>query len=127
MRIFKKLGIWMDHSNAHLIEPSPETAPANLITTASVADQEEDGGYRGEKTLHHKEENELSVYYKSISEAILHYDQVILFGPTDAKIELYNLLKADHHFDKIKITTQQADKMTGPQQHAFVKDYFSNS
>ena len=35
-----------------------------------------------------------------------------------------NILKADHHFDKINIETRQVDKMTENQQHAFVKEYF---
>ncbi len=35
-----------------------------------------------------------------------------------------NVLKADHHFDKINIETRQTDKMTENQQHAFVKEYF---
>ena len=48
----------------------------------------------------------------------------MLFGPTDAKTELFNLLKADHHFDKINIETKHADKMTENQQHAFVREYF---
>ena len=48
----------------------------------------------------------------------------MLFGPTNAKTELLNLLKADHHFDKINIETKQADKMTENQQHAFVREYF---
>jgi hypothetical protein len=55
------------------------------------------------------------------------YDEVILFGPTDAKSELYNLLKNDHHFDKIRIEVKPADKMTENQQQAFVKKYFSIS
>ena len=56
---------------------------------------------------------------------VKNYDEVILFGPTDAKVELFNILKADQHFDKIKIDIKQADKMTENQQHAFVKDHFS--
>jgi hypothetical protein len=49
----------------------------------------------------------------------------LLFGPTDAKVELLNILKADLSFSKIKIETMQSDKMTENQEHAFVKDYFS--
>jgi hypothetical protein len=49
---------------------------------------------------------------------------VILFGPTDAKIELFNLIKNNRQFEHIKIATLPADKMTENQQHAFVKDYF---
>ena len=57
-------------------------------------------------------------------DAIKNYDEVLIFGPTHAKEELVNLLKADRHFENIKIDVKHADKMTENQQHAFVKDYF---
>ena len=75
--------------------------------------------------MHNKEQHQQSDYYKQLGEIIKNYTEVILFGPTDAKVELFNILKADHHFAKIKIEFQQADKMTENQQHAFVKEYFS--
>ena len=74
--------------------------------------------------MHNKEQHEQLAYYKAIAAVIKNYEEVLLFGPTDAKTELFNLLKADHHFDKINIETKHADKMTENQQHAFVKEYF---
>ena len=61
---------------------------------------------------------------KVLEEIILSYTNVILFGPTDAKTELYNLIKNNRQFENIKIATLPADKMTENQQHAFVKEYF---
>jgi hypothetical protein len=52
------------------------------------------------------------------------YEEVILFGPTNAKVELMNILKEDQHFNKIKIDVKSTDRMTDNQQVAFVKDYF---
>ena len=46
------------------------------------------------------------------------------FGPTNAKTELLNMLRTDHHFDKIDIEVKNTDKMTENQEHAFVKEYF---
>jgi len=40
------------------------------------------------------------------------YEEVLLFGPTNAKNELFNLLKDDRHFEKIKIEVKSGDKMT---------------
>lgn len=53
------------------------------------------------------------------------FSKNILFGRTDAKTEFFNSLRTDHRFAKIKIETQQADKMTENQQHGYVRDYFS--
>ena len=77
------------------------------------------------RCVHNKEQHQQSEFYKKLGEAIINYNEVILFGPTDAKAELHNILKADHRFAKIKIETKQADRMTENQQHAFVREYFS--
>ncbi len=53
------------------------------------------------------------------------YDEVLLFGPTDAKTELFNILKENRQFEKIKIEVKPADNMTENQEEAFVKEYFN--
>ena len=63
-------------------------------------------------------------YYKKITEALKHSNEIVLFGPTKAKNELMNLLTADHHFANKKIEVKQTDKMTENQQKAFVKEHF---
>jgi hypothetical protein len=75
--------------------------------------------------MHSKEQHQLADYYKAIGEVIRNYDSVVLFGPTDAKTELFNLLRADQRFAKITMDVKQTDKMTEEQQHTFVKEYFS--
>jgi hypothetical protein len=79
---------------------------------------------KGEKAMHHKEQHEELAYYQEIGTAIKDCTEVLLCGPTEAKTELLDILRADHHFDKIKIEVVPADKMTENQQHAFVKEYF---
>lgn len=122
----KCLGIWMDHANAHLIDCTDPVKTAT-IETASVDQAGEDGQEKGEKQTHNKEQNHLMAYYKKLGQTIKNYDQVILFGPTTAKVELLHSLQADQHFANIKIEVKQADKMTEHQQHAFVRDHFSNN
>ena len=75
--------------------------------------------------MHNKEQREQHDYYKKLGEVIKNYNDVILFGPTSAKTELYNILKEDHRFENIKIETQKTDNMTENQQHAFVREHFS--
>jgi hypothetical protein len=65
-------------------------------------------------------------YYLQLGDVIRSYETVLLFGPTEAKTELFNLLRADHRFEGVNIKVKAADKMTENQQHAFVKAYFSN-
>ena len=115
----------MDHSTAHFIEFTADSQEPETIDSAFTQQEKKDSLGRSENVMHNKEQQQQADYYKKLGEAILNYDEVLLFGPTNAKAELLNVLKEDHHFDKIKIEVKQADKMTDNQQHAFVRDHFS--
>lgn len=123
----KNLGIWMDHASANLMEFSNEPIETKTVDSAFTHDEKADSLGNSEHVMHNKEQHQQSAFYKKIGESIINYDEVILFGPTDAKQELYNLLKADHHFDNIKIEVKSSDKMTENQQHAFVRDHFKQN
>lgn len=125
MKTEKKLGIWMDHSIAHVMEFTPNLIENKLVVSKSIHDSKEQSLSKGESNMHIKEQHQQADYYKKLGEVIKNYDNVILFGPTDAKVELLNVLRADNLFAKIKIETKQTDKMTENQNHAFVKEYFS--
>ena len=122
----KKIGIWMDHANAHLMEYA-DPIVAKIITSESTYEEKKFTLQKGESFMQRKNQQQETAYYNSIAESIKEYDEVLLFGPTDAKTELLNILKADLSFSKIKIETKQTDKMTENQEQAFVRDYFSKS
>lgn len=126
MTTTKKLGIWMDHASAHIMEHDNDKI-TDIILSKSTHEEKEKTLQKGESMMHNIEQQQDAVYYKTLGESIKNYDDVLLFGPTNAKVELLNILKADMHFDKIKIETMEADKMTENQEHAFVRDYFSKS
>jgi uncharacterized ferredoxin-like protein len=127
MTTIKKLGIWMDHSSAHLMEFENAATGSKTIESTFTHQVEQDSLEHGEKAMHHKEQQQQSAFYKQLGETIKKYEEVLLFGPTEAKTELLNVLKKDHHFDNIKIEIKQADKMSENQQHAFVREYFSTN
>ena len=121
----KRVGIWMDHSSAHIMEHSSVPVASIVITAKSHRNGHVNSEDTSENKKHNIEQHQQSDYYKELGETIKKFDEVLLFGPTEAKIELYNLLKADRHFEKIKIETKQSDKMTENQLHAFVSEYFA--
>ena len=127
MTTTKSLGIWMDHSSAHLMEFTTDPIQTDIIDSAFTHAEKEQSLGKSENVMHNKEQHQQSEYYKKLGEKIRNYEDVILFGPTDAKVELHNILKADHRFANIKIVVKQADKMTENQQHAFVRDYFQGT
>jgi ADP-heptose:LPS heptosyltransferase len=125
MKTVQNLGIWMDHQTAHLMEFTTDPIQTTTIESNFTHEEKEQTLARSENLMHNKEHHEQADYYKELSELIRNYDEVILFGPTDAKVELLNILRKDHRFAAIKIDIEQTDKMTANQQHAFVKAYFS--
>jgi hypothetical protein len=125
MALTRKLGIWMDHSSARLIEFSMDSAESKTLTSTFTHEEKEKTLGKNEYLMHNKEQHQQAGYYKNLAESVKGYDEVVLFGPTDAKVEFFNLLKKDHHFDKMIIEVQDAGKMTENQQQAFVRDYFS--
>ena len=124
MKTTKKIGVWMDHSDAYVMVFNPGVIKTDMVFSKKVHSGNDHTLSESESLMHNKEQHQQAEFYKKISETIKNYDEVLLFGPTDAKVELHNILKDDHHFAKIKVETKQTDKMTENQQHAFVKDYF---
>jgi hypothetical protein len=115
----------MDHANAHLMEFTTDPIETKTIASKFTHEAKENTLSKSERLMHNKEQHEQSEYYKVLGNAIRNYDEVVLFGPTEAKVELYNVLKADHRFAKTKIEVIPTDKMSENQQHAFVREHFS--
>ncbi len=124
METVNKITVYMDHFFANVIVYSKE---AKLLTTIkSDFNQYEKGKViqKGESHLHNKEQSLQSKFYKEISEAIVDYNQVLLFGSTNAKTELLNVLSNDNRFTSVTVTTKNTDKLTPKEQIAFVNNCF---
>ncbi|MFD2935166.1 hypothetical protein [Spirosoma flavum] len=125
MKTERRIGIWLDHSTANLMEFTRDPIETKTIESAFTHEEKEASLRKSESLMQHKEQHQESAYYKKLGALIRGYDEVVLFGPTETKTELFNTLKDDHNFAAVKIDLQQTDKLTENQQHAFVKDYFS--
>lgn len=124
MKSDKTLGIWMDHSQANLIDLHVDILDY-VIRSEFTFETKEKALTRGEKHMHSKEQHMHDAYYKDLGEVMKGYDHILLFGPTDAKTELYNYLKKEQHFKDIQIDVEPADKMTDHEKVAFVKNHFA--
>jgi len=124
MKKNKCLAIWMDHSNAYLMELNNDTIVTSTVVSESLNHKEEYSVDIHEKLIHNKEQHQQLKYFKKLSESIRNYQDVLLFGPTDAKKELLNIIKSDHLFEKTKIEIRNSDKMTESQMQIYVREYF---
>ena len=124
MKNIKKVGIWMDHSIAYVMELKDDVIVENIVALETFQPDNEAEWGKNERLVQKKDQQLHTNYYKKLSEIIKSYQEVVLFGPTEAKNELLNLLKADHLFDNIKFNAILSDKMSAKQMHDFVKEYF---
>ena len=121
MKTIKKLGIWMCHSSFHLVEFAHELPdellkkeielPENISTNDATMLNE---------AFHLQTES-----FKKLAVAVEKYNEVVLFGPVDAKIEFFNFLNSDERFKHIKIEIKQTQDMGIDQQQSYVENYFS--
>ena len=125
MKSVKQLGIWMDHSTANIMELSNGMVISKTLESTAAFPEQVENLRMDESLMHNKEQNQTSDFFKKLSHIIIDYDEVLLFGPTNAKTELFNMLKDNRQFEKIKIHVQSADNLTDNQQEAFVKDFFN--
>jgi stalled ribosome rescue protein Dom34 len=126
MKDTKRMGIWMDHSNAILMDLTKDTIAEKNVISDFMHQERAENMHKSEKLINNKERQQQSEYYKILGNSIKKYKDVVLFGPTDAKDELLELLKSDVKFKNIKIESKHADNMTENQMHDFVKAYFGS-
>jgi len=119
-----KMGIWMDHTIAYLFDMS-DSNPESITIKADIKHHEvKDNVGLDETQAQNKEQDQLSDFYKRLSEIIQKYDEVLLFGPTDAKTELFNHIDPSHTSVKTRIVVKQSSRMTENQMRAFVREHF---
>lgn len=124
MQSSTQLAIFMDNAAAHIMELNQGKITNKTIDSKFTHQMREEALSKSENVMHEKEQQHQAAYYDALANVIKDYSNVLIFGPTNAKLELHNILKEDKHFDAIKIEIKSSDKMNEAQQEAFVKDHF---
>jgi stalled ribosome rescue protein Dom34 len=118
----RRLGVWVDYADAHLMEFKTEIIELNIIeSTFTQQEKIEDENEHKRKA---KEKRKHTKFYKDLSETIKYYDEVVIFGSPESKKELVNILRSDDKFFNIKIEVKDTDNLNENQQNNFVKEYF---
>lgn len=125
METLKKTGVWLDSVSAHIVDFKADGVETKIIESAFTSNEKHSSLEKNENLMHNKERHMASEYYKSIIENIRDSNELVLFGPSQAKSELHNLMKDDHRFANIKIESQTADKMNDREIRSFVQDHFA--
>jgi hypothetical protein len=133
----RKIGIWLDHAQAHFIDFSKgpviiETAYSNRQSQGQLRGETNGGEQTGhvrasmnENHINNRDKGILQDYYKMLSDRLKNYDDIFLFGSSTAKDELFNKLKIDKQFAEKNIQVKQSGFLTENQMIAEVRKYFN--
>ena len=124
MKSRKRLGIWMDNAHAHLKEYHREVVEIANVDSDEIEKPAKSHLVKGVSSLHNMEQPLQTEFYKSIAREILEFNDVLLFGPAEAKTELFNLLKDDQLYANIKFNIQNSGPLSDKQERAVIKTYF---
>lgn len=124
MKTTKRLGLYLDHTSAKLIEFDRDVKDTKTVFYNYTNQDRDETLQRSEKEIENRKQNSEKIYFKELSGHILKFDEVVLFGPTEAKAELFNFLRKNNKFDEIKIEILPTKKLTTSQQQAFIREYF---
>ncbi len=124
METIKKIAVYMDHFTANIIEYKNTAEAVKTIKSEFNHFEKEKIMQKGESHLHNKEQDLQHQFYLKLRDELLGYNSVLLFGSTNAKTELLNILQADTKFSAVEFSLKNTDKLSDNQQIAFVNDCF---
>jgi stalled ribosome rescue protein Dom34 len=113
--------VWIDHREAHVIQFNPDDAEASVIHPTSKHEH-----------LHHKQGvvgsgnlPENHAYYQSVADAIKDAGEILIVGPSSAKLELFKHLQK--HAPAIAarvVSVETVDHPTDGQLLKFARHHF---
>lgn len=141
MKTTKQLAVFIDHTQARFI--GMDNSKASFLQTLE-SDRESHPRYRGESSnqarfgtnpyqgsnneysKHMQEQESRKMYFHHIKDNLQQFDDILLFGPGQAKKELHNYLNDQSAFREKTIHVQNSDYITDNQLLETVNKYFNN-
>lgn len=124
MKTNKRVGIWMDYSSAYVMEMTGDEIVTTEVASEFTWEEKQHSYFKNEGLMHKKERQLVMDYFKKIGEKIADSESVLLFGPGEAKNELFNLLTANPLYKHVNIRVKTTDRLTENQRKSFFKNEF---
>jgi hypothetical protein len=130
----KETGLWLDHRDAIIVILTDGGEEIKHITSGSGKHMRYSGSSHSktpdglkevasEDQRDRKFENQLNQYYDEVIAVIRDAESIQIFGPGEAKTELKKRLEHEGLKEHV-LAIETADKMTGPQISAKVRERF---
>lgn len=136
MKNKKQIGIWLDYREAFVVELREEDAPVIQHLRSGIEPGVYKGGVRSktpygpqvgpnEQRFEEKRHHHEKAYFEKLIDAIdPEADQLIIFGPAEAKFGLQNAIEAIKHYRPQVMSVFPAEAMSENQIVARVKEFF---
>lgn len=132
----KQAGLWIDHRQAivvHLLDPGEKIThiESHLDKRVRFSGASETKGTSGhndsaEDKRDRRFNDRVKRYYDEVITNLLHTDDIVLFGPGEAKNEFQKHLETQNPSIHI-VAIESADKMTVAQVAAEIRKYYEKS
>lgn len=130
-----KVGIWLDHREAALVEISDKGICTRFIQSGVEEHINEKRGSRSktpygpqgvfaEDKVDRRNQNQLNQYYSEVASGINNADSLYIFGPAEAKQEFAKYLEQNQAKKPTKVEVATADRMTETEIIEAVKKHF---
>jgi len=124
MEPIKKAAVYMDHFMANIIEYTNSAAIVKTIKSDFNPYEKKEIIQKGESQMFNKEQDLQQQFYVKLRDELLDYNSVLLFGATNAKTQMQNILQIDKKFFDVEVTIKNTDKLTEEEQIDFVNECF---
>lgn len=139
MQNYKQVGVWIDHSKAHVIGFNQgqaqllETIDSPYENMRRIEGEKKDltrfspnpdHGSNNEHKKHNTTQNELNEYLRMMEQKLQSFDDILLFGPGTMKEKMKNRLREKKAFEGKWLSIASSDKLTENQLLAFVRDFY---
>ncbi len=133
----KRTGIWIDHKEAFLVTLEEGETNVEHIESNADSNVRAKGGYKAagtslaqsvlkEQRTDERRRHQLRDYFQKVIKMSREANDIYIFGPGEAKLELEKEFKKQGSEDRIR-AVETSDSMTKNQIVAKVKSYFSVS
>ena len=114
--------VWLDHTEAKIFQFSGDSTVEEVVAATPdhhIRHGNKQGGRRGTTEEDH-------AFYHAIAQALAEAKQVLILGPSTAKLELIrHVHKHDHALEPRIVGVETVDHPTDGQLVAYAKKYFS--
>ena len=121
----KTAGLWIDHEKAVIVLLAGSDAETKLVTSDTEMQQRQSGAGTQVDDRQRESKAELSDFLDDVILCIRAAEEILIFGPGEAKDELRKRLEQDYLGRRI-VGVEASDQMTDLQTVAKVRKHFLN-